>query len=75
MNDIKDYLFLGLFGFIVIQNILIIINILFSPKWMQHNWLSFPSGSDKFRKVLYCLFAIMLFILAFYWRLEKISVD
>jgi hypothetical protein len=73
MNNLKDYIFLAIFGFLVIQNTLIIFNILISPKGIEKGWLSFPAGEDKFRKVLYCLYAVVLFILAFYWRFEKIS--
>ena len=73
MDNIRDYFFLGIFGFLVLHNALVIVNILFSPAWMNKRWLSFPSGDDKFRKVLYCLYAILLFIIFFHLRMEKIS--
>ena len=73
MNEIKDYIFLAIFGFLIIQNILIILNLLFTPKWMEKkDWLSFPTGPDKkFRKILYCLFAILLFTILFYLRFDR----
>jgi hypothetical protein len=73
MNNIKDFIFLIIFGFLVIQNFLVIINILFAPEWMQKSdWLSFPTGEDKkLRKILYCLSAALLFIILFYLRLER----
>jgi hypothetical protein len=71
MNKIKDLIFLVFFGFLIIQNFLVMINILFSPKWMEKiEWLTFPSGEDKkLRKTLYCLFAMLLFTILFYLKL------
>ncbi len=71
MSMIKDFIFFAIFGFLIIQNFLIILNILFSPKWMEKiEWLTFPSGpAKKLKKILYCLFAILLFTIMFYLRL------
>lgn len=70
MNTVKDYLMLTIFALLIMQNALIIINILFAPKWMAGaGWLSFPAGNDrKLRQVLYCLFPITLFAMLIYLR-------
>ncbi len=75
MNNVREYLFLGIFGVLVLHNTLVILNILFSPKWMEgKKWLSFPSGPEKLPKILYCLSAIMLFIISINWKLEKLNL-
>lgn len=71
MDKIKEYIFLAIFGFLVVQNLLVMLNILFSPKWMKDvDWLTFPTASNKkLKKILYCLYAMLLFAMLFYWRL------
>lgn len=75
MSNTRDYIFLAIFGILILHNALVILNILFAPKWMQgKKWLRFPSGPEKFPKILYCLYAILLFIIFFHLRLEKLNL-
>lgn len=71
MNTIKDTAFLIIFLILVIQNVIILIKVLFEPPRLKNiEWLSFPSErSRKLRKALYCLYPILLFIILFYLRL------